>query len=228
VYVTGGYHWYDPSTSQATTPPPPAPPPPVTTTPPQTPSPPPAPPNHYYYNYRTMHMMETLSHQQSQANISGNVNTNNGDSSTEPSVWSYFENTWVTTHYATFILALFGIGLSLLGLGYLASRLSDTDKLGQVLVLSALGSGLDVGALAHEWVSHDYVKVGRDILSLIADSAATLVHYFNVVDYIEMGVTFLSDAATGFISVAATALSVFATSYQLYMDVQNDYNKIYG
>jgi RHS repeat-associated protein len=86
VYVTGGYHWYDPSTSQATTPPPPAPPPPVTTSPPQTPSPPPAPPNHYYYNYRTMHMMQSQSNFQSKASTGSTSTESSG-----PGFWNWFE-----------------------------------------------------------------------------------------------------------------------------------------
>jgi hypothetical protein len=148
--------------------------------------------------------------------------------SAKPSLTNYFVNTWIPNHYATFILALFGSAFSLLGIDYLVSGLSPTDSLGQALILSAMGSGLDLGALANEWATGDYSAIGRTVLGLAADGIATVVHYMNVFQYIETGVTLVSEAATGFLTVAISAMSIGLTVSSLYSNVQNDYNQAYG
>lgn len=139
-----------------------------------------------------------------------------------------FVNTWIPNHYATTILAIFGIAFSLIGIGYLVSGLSPMDSLGQALIYSAMGAGLDLGALFSEIETHDVADFGRTILAVTADAMATVIHYLNVWQYIVVGATLLSEAATGFATVILNAISIGMTLDSLYSNVQNDYNHAYG
>jgi hypothetical protein len=106
----------------------------------------------------------------------------------------------VPGHITQFILALIGTGLSLLGMSFL--RLSDTDRLGQELVATAINSGLDFGVVAHDLANRDYVDVAKSAFTLVADTVYYILANLNAVQYIGIGATLLGDVASGFISVA--------------------------
>jgi RHS repeat-associated protein len=209
VYVTGGYHWYDPSTSQATTPPPPAPPPPVTTTPPQTPSPPPAPPNHYYYNYRTMHMMETQSNFESQAGNIGETQSNSLQYAHNPVGWFLNDFFFQPEHIAQ----LAGIAIDLLALFFPTVRIW-----GKQLTKATVGffsswafAGYDAGKLAVSIMRGNTAGFVKGVASTLADFFNYFWSTLNLWDRLNFGAT----------SFAVTVLGDAATAgqYQAYADV---------
>jgi RHS repeat-associated protein len=80
-----------------------------------------------------------------------------GLTSTKPSEWTYFLDTWlkVTANEIALLIAIIATGLAAIGL--VGLRLTPTNGLGTALIAAAIANGLDVGALAADF----HNEIGR-------------------------------------------------------------------